>query len=170
MMRFSIERWLLGLALLLTAACTVGPDYYPPAPTTDPAFDSVFSDAVTKPGTAEPTIYEAAEPEVAWWSQLDDPLLDALIERALRANHDLQVARANVRRARALLGEDRLRRYPIASTSAAAQERRSSAVELPVGADQDVTLYSVDLDATWELDLFGRVRRSIEARTADAEA
>lgn len=165
----------LAVPLLVLSACTVGPDYETPEtrPPEEFATDFATEDAAAEtatPSVYTPSVYEAGAPEVQWWRLLDETLLHDLVERALRENHDLRIARANVRRARALLGAERLERWPIAGTDAAVERESLSAAVAPEEFDDTRTFYSARLDATWELDLFGRVRRSVEARAADAEA
>lgn len=149
------------LPLLALSACTVGPDYQPPS-------------AAAIPGsfihTAAPSIVETAEPEAAWWAQLDDPILAELVERSRRANPDVEAAEAALRQARALLGLDRWERFPSATARAGVEAAESSGATLPPGIDREETFYSAALDASWELDLFGRVRRTVEAGAAEVEA
>ena len=95
-----------------------------------------------------------------------DPLLDRLVEQALRANTDLRVAAANLRRARAVLRETRAGRLPIHRPSA--RHSRLSAQE--PGGDAGDLRYDAGLDVSYQLDLFGRIRRAIEASRADVEA
>ena len=158
-----------AVALLTLSGCTVGPNYVAPVPQAPEAFTAPLSEDDQTTAVA-PTVYEAGTLEIAWWHELGDPILDDLVDRALRENHDLKIARANVLRARALLGEGRLERFPIATTTAAVTEQTES--QATVGSElagTSQTYYSVSLDAGWELDFYGRVRRSIEARAAQAE-
>ncbi|MEM6454631.1 MAG: efflux transporter outer membrane subunit [Acidobacteriota bacterium] len=181
-----------GAIILLLAGCTVGPDYAPPAP--PPAVERAerFTYAV------DPTRFaHAAAPEADWWRQLDDPLLDRLIAATLEANHDLRIAEANLRAARALLGFERLRLLPTDSVDASVTRTRNSEAVLPPppgpGAgpgnggpgnggpgnpppgggpdgDRTNTFYSAALDARWQLDLFGGIRRAIQAQRASVES
>jgi outer membrane protein, multidrug efflux system len=92
-----------------------------------------------------------------------------LVDLALAHNHDLRVATARIREARALLSETTLDRYPTVTAQASYTRQRSSEALTPLG-DRDIELYDAGFDATWELDFFGRVRRSIEASAADVGA
>lgn len=145
-------------ALLLSLACTaVGPDYEVPAREL-PASWHEPSDSGLAAGT----------PELAsWWRALGDPLLDELVTEAARANLDLREALARVDEARALRGDAAGERFP--TLDARAGWRRSGESDnTPLGGFVPVTgIYSAGFDASWELDLWGRVRRSVEA--ADAE-
>ena len=92
-----------------------------------------------------------------------------MVELALANNHDLRVATARIREARALLSETTFDRYPtVTAQGSYTRERLSKAVA--EGSDRDIELYDVGFDASWELDFFGRVRRSIEASAADVGA
>ncbi len=106
----------------------------------------------------------------AWWQRLEDPVLDALIARATQGNLDLHEALARVREARALRGVSAADRYPTLD-GRAGYERRGESLNTPLGEFvPDSGVYSAGFDAAWELDLFGRVSRSIEAADADLEA
>ena len=153
---------LLSGVLFANQGCVVGPDYTLPETGVSPDF------------TAEDEIlYTAAATEVEWWRGLQDETLNQLIERAVARNHDLRIAQANVNAARALLGEVRYEQYPIVTAGASILREEASTVRtegIPGGFDRTETFYDAVLDATWELDFFGRVRRSIEALSADYEA
>lgn len=152
-----MKRWLPAAAALV-AGCAVGPDYEQPRVDTPAAF-----------GSADGAVYGAAEPALAWWRTLDDPLLHDWLEAAVLQNHDVRIAETNLRAARAVLGSRKLERYPIATArSSAIDQEQSAAVALT--PDRDQRVYDLGLDATWELDFFGRVRRSVQAATADANA
>ena len=104
--------------------------------------------------------------EPTWWRQFGDPELDALIERAMTANLDLKRAVARVDQARALFSDAKLDRFPRV-TSTAGYERGSE--QEPGFTTTPVKLEQADIgfDATWEIDLFGRVRherRVLEGR------
>jgi multidrug efflux system outer membrane protein len=148
----------LATAVVLLAGCAVGPDYEQPPSSSPPTF-----------GSTGDAVYGAAEPVLAWWQTLDDPLLHEWLETALLQNHDIRIAETNLRAARAVLGARRLERYPIATLQLGGVEQRQSAAVSP-SPDLERRLYDAHLDAAWELDFFGRVRRSVEAAAADANA
>ncbi|MEA3045900.1 MAG: hypothetical protein QOJ53_232 [Sphingomonadales bacterium] len=141
------------LALAL-GACAVGPNFRSPAPGA-PA-QGTFASARSPAFTGD-------EPPGRWWSLFRDPLLDQLIGEALRRNTDLRVAAANLRRARAVLRETRAGRLPITGISGSATYGQE-----PGGSADD--RYDAGLDIGYQIDLFGRIRRAIEASRADAEA
>ena len=147
--------------LLLLAACAVGPDYTP-APT-PPAGDGAFTAATPASATT------AATPG-AWWRLYDDPTLDDLIGQAFAANTDLRVATANLRRARAVLTEARGARFPTTTASGSAVEARQTVPTANGPVPFSSEFYRLGFDASYEIDLYGRVTRSIEAARADADA
>lgn len=153
----------LVAALVATACTTVGPDHRSPAPSA-PAQGSFT-------GSASP-LFNGDEPPGKWWSLLGDPVLDELVRQALTANTDLRVAAANLRQARAVLRETRAGRLPTTQIRAGATlSRPSEATTGPVPGAGDVQdIYDVGLDVNYQVDLFGRVTRAIEASRADVDA
>lgn len=156
--------WLSGL-LLLAACSAVGPAYSPPEAGAPAAWTTPLEDGLDG---------EAADPVALaeWWSLLEDPQLIPLVEKTLEANPDLEAATARLRRARALLALRRGDRRPSLDASGSATYIGNSE-ELgggEIGSGVETELYRVGFDASWELDLFGGIRRSVEAAAADAEA
>ncbi|MDT9598888.1 efflux transporter outer membrane subunit [Sphingosinicella rhizophila] len=150
------------LLLGLSACTTVGPDFA--SPTAEAPAQAPFL------GTASP-LFEASEPPGRWWSLFGDARLDALVEEALRANTDLRVAAANLARARAVLREVRSNRLP--STDIAGSVNYGQASGQAQGLDEKLPTgetYDIGLDVGYQLDLFGRIRRAVEAGRADVEA
>lgn len=119
--------------------------------------------------------WKVAEPADAlargeWWKLFGDPALDELIERALAANQDLRAAAARVEQARAAAGIARSNYWPqIAAHGEVVRERTSSTTD-NVFPDTLTTTYRAPLSASWEVDLFGRVRHLTASARADAEA
>src|SRR3954470_2613493 len=142
-------------ALTLIVGCAVGPKYRRPEIRTDASF-----------ANADAAQFTQTQTSINWWSIFKDPQLAQLIQDAASANYDLRIAAANLRQARALLLEARYDYYPTVTASGAYERQRFSKATV-VGVDPDRDLYSAGFDATWELDLFGRVRRSVEARKAE---
>jgi NodT family efflux transporter outer membrane factor (OMF) lipoprotein len=153
---------LLPLALAI-AACTVGPDYVRPAP----EVPARFAAAADAPGVA-PT----PAPDAPFWQRFDDPLLSDLVEQALAANPDLRIALANHDRAEALLGSAKLDRFPTVTAAANASSTRASANQAPGAsrAERDNDDYGAAIHVGWEIDLFGRIRREVEAGRAEESA
>ncbi|MEN5362656.1 TolC family protein [Brevundimonas intermedia] len=149
----------------LLAACAVGPKA-PPA-------DLPVAGTGGFIGSASPTVSTAAARD-DWWRLYEDPTLDALIQQAFAENNQLEAAFANLRAVRASLSEARVGRFPTTTTSAQAQRSRGSAATvqgLPAGQDApEIDTYDVGLQASYEIDLFGRVESTIRAARADARA
>lgn len=150
---------LLLAVAFLTNACAVGPDYVrpdPPLPSgwqTDPAGFAVV------PGA----------PVGRWWDAFDDPELSSLVARATAANKDLVLATARVAEAQSLYRATRSAEFPSLDSGAGVDYERSSVNALFPGGS-DATVWSVGVSASWEVDLFGRVRRSVESSEASFEA
>jgi NodT family efflux transporter outer membrane factor (OMF) lipoprotein len=156
-----IRKLILGVSALALSACaTVGPNYETPAPGA-PAQAGFVS-------AASPS-FTGDEPPGRWWSLLGDPVLDGLIEQALAANTDLRVAAANLAQSRAVLREVQAGRLPSTNVSAGATYGRASSAATGLPAD-DGAVFDAGLDVGYQLDLFGRIRRAIEASRADVEA
>ena len=151
-----------SIAALALAGCMVGPDYRSPAPQapSQAPFVSSASPAFTQD-----------QPPGRWWSLFADPTLDRLVEQALVANTDLRVAAANLRRARAVLRETRSGLFPSATANASATYSRQSGDQLGFqGVASEGESYDAGIDVSYQVDLFGRIRRAIEASRADAGA
>jgi multidrug efflux system outer membrane protein len=113
----------------------------------------------------------SGEVENSRWRGFNDGKLNHLVELAIGSNYDLRIASANIREARALRLETQFDLYPTVTSQASyTRERLSKAVLSVPGSDPNIDLYNAGFDASWELDFFGRVRRSIEAATAEVEA
>jgi multidrug efflux system outer membrane protein len=142
---------------LLLAACAVGPNYHAPA-TAPVALKNADSPA-----------FVTQSPEALWWQEFDDAELNTLVQRALEKNLDLRSAYDRVAAARAVFVErnfDYAPHVPIQGSYSHSDEQQPG-----FGSDRyDIQSDSVGFDATWELDLFGHVRRSVEAARADLGA
>jgi HAE1 family hydrophobic/amphiphilic exporter-1/multidrug efflux pump len=142
---------LLPLFSMFMGGCaTVGPNY------TRPEMPEI-------PEAVEQTI-DVAE----WWKQFNDPALIQVVERALENNRDMNTAIAKVRQARAILGRTRAAYGPAFAFSGGLTHSKSS--ENADGDGSESTVYSTGFDATWEIDVFGGTRRSVEAAKADWDA
>ena len=151
----------IGCAAVL-AGCAVGPDYHAPAP--------VAGSSAPLLGTTEAQA-TATEPPPTWWRLYQDPVLDDLVQEAFRANTDLRVAAANLSAARASLESARTGRYPQTELGAGTERARDPTTDeiLEFGGHPPQTYWFYDalLDVSYEVDLFGHVRRAIEAARAD---
>ncbi|QSX77255.1 efflux transporter outer membrane subunit [Agrilutibacter solisilvae] len=171
----------LAIASVLLAACTVGPDFVRPTLDAPAQFaqgqggggasaDAADPADANLAATASAAVVPAAD--AAFWESFGDPLLTQLVEDALASNHDLRIALARYDRANALLRGARFDQWPTVTAQATASDARASADQQP-GVDRearDGESYSAGIVASWELDLFGRVRRSVEASRAETLA
>ncbi|MCX7825425.1 MAG: efflux RND transporter permease subunit, partial [Verrucomicrobiae bacterium] len=151
---------LLVIGLVSTLAlsgCAVGPNHGEPETKVAAAFANAGQIGDSSEDTA-----------VAWWRGFKDAKLDGLIERAIASNHDLRIATARVREARALRMVVALDAVPTVQASGGYTKSLTSKDATGLSREnRKHELYEAGFDATWELDLFGRVRRSIEASTAE---
>lgn len=155
-----IRRALVTVLMSATAlsACAVGPNYKVPTPVA--AGQGSFV-------SAEAAIATPEAPPGDWWRLFQDPAIDAVVQEALVANKDVAVAAANLARVRAVLSETRSGLLPSTTTSASGKDMRT---QLMPGQMLEMEQYQVGLDMSYEVDLFGRVRRSLEANRADTAA
>ncbi len=150
---------LAAFAALCLAGCMVGPDFQRPGVEMPPAYVGRV------PQPIPPPVDPVAASLASWWGLFDDPVLATLVERALRSNLDVKVAETRVRQARAAVQGAQSFLWPAVDSSASVRRSRTPG---PVGNRGNVgTLYQAGFDAGWELDLFGGVRRSVEAAEAD---
>ncbi|WP_083941188.1 efflux transporter outer membrane subunit [Pseudoduganella violaceinigra] len=151
-----------GLTALALAGCAAGPDYVKPdtAPLTPAAFPSSAGD-----GTA----LDTSAPPAGWWRQFEDPQLDALVEQAWRGNYDLRIAMARLQIAAEQLTATKSAGLPSLGVDAGVARKHSAKVERSDGDPVITSPAKVSAFIDWELDLFGRVRRSVEAARAGYE-
>jgi multidrug efflux system outer membrane protein len=145
---------------LALAACAVGPDFKPPV--NPPA-------ALINAESKERAPLVTQSPDGLWWQQFDDTVLNGLIARALESNLDLELAGARVRAARAAFKGaefDYAPHVPLTAGYAHSKEQQPGFGTQRYNAES----YTVGFDASWELDLFGHVRRSVEAARGDLAA
>jgi outer membrane protein, multidrug efflux system len=159
---------IVALALLGASGCMVGPNYVRPESPTPPAFGELAS-----PDGAAERAATAPQPVAAtWWTTFDDEHLRSLIERAMGANLDVRQAAARVREARASRRITASDLWPQvdASGSAIAERASKNGPNPSSPGDRSVNIFTVGFDASWELDVFGGIRRSIEAADATVAA
>lgn len=154
-------RTVVPVLAVLALGCKVGPDY------TAPKVD-------TGQGWAQPA--DTAAPQLdAWWRSFGDATLDRLVQTALSRNLDLRQAQARIREARSLREAAAGGQWPALDARAGiTREEQTLNGPLPIreipGLARDITIYDAEFDASWELDLFGRVRRQVESAQAQAQA
>jgi NodT family efflux transporter outer membrane factor (OMF) lipoprotein len=166
-------------ALFLTA-CTVGPKYVRPSTPTPPAYKELEPTAVTI--TAN---WKAAQPSDAisrgkWWEMFNDPRLNTLEEKAAVSDQNIVAAAANFLAARAMVREARSQYFPSVTTNPSITNERPSPAQfggLQTGTSSGSTLtvksytaYQLPFDASWEPDLWGRVRNGVRANVFAAQA
>jgi multidrug efflux system outer membrane protein len=158
--RFLVFLFIAGLAAMVLAGCTVGPDFLKPTPKMPAQWAEAPKDAISV----------KALDISRWWVIFRDPELNSLVERAVQANLDLQIAEARIREARAQRVVVAAAFYPeieasgTYSRSRTSENANTSKVSSTPGG---VSLYQAGFDASWEIDVFGGVRRAVEAATAD---
>jgi NodT family efflux transporter outer membrane factor (OMF) lipoprotein len=161
--------WPLILCATALASCTVGPDYRP-EPLTLGSFHNAAAIETRNAGAP-------AAPLDRWWTGFDDPELTSIVERALDQNLDLLAALARVDQARQAARRAGAALLPTADAAVQVAAIRQS-LESPFGEvaspspafDRNITLYDIGVGATWEIDLFGGLRRGAQAARAEAEA
>lgn len=146
------------LATSLLSACTVGPDYRKP----DVALTAAYHTSAT-----------IAPAQAQWWTRFNDPVLDGLVDQALAQNMDIAAAAARITQARGMAKAAGAALLPTVGLGASAEQDHTS-LQTPIGAasrelglPRDYALYQLGTQASWEIDLFGGLRRGREAARAD---
>src|SRR5712691_6091542 len=154
--------WLSAIGIVpivLLAGCAVGPNYKRPQTSVANSFANAPTNVVSPDEAALAT----------WWRGFNDARLERLVDRAMTNNHDLRIATANLKEARALRRLTAFDLAPTVQANAGYANSLLSKAAAPPGtprAAREMELYDASFDATWELDLFGRVRRSVQAASA----
>ncbi|PBQ05244.1 RND transporter [Pseudomonas congelans] len=146
-----------SLLVMALAACAVGPDYQ--APVTVPA----------KLASAAQGNYDRSKVDRVWWQQFEDPTLNKLVARSLDGNRDLRIAFARLKSARAIRDDVANDVMPVVTSRASSdigKGQQPGITERRVNSER----YDLGLDMAWEVDLFGRIQRQLEASDADQEA
>lgn len=173
----------VGFCMLALAGCMVGPDYHKPEA---PVPQDWHGSTPGAPGQGSVATFQPIE-LVEWWKSFNDPVLTSLIERAIKANFDIRLAQSRIRQARASRGVVAAGLWPQINANASYQKSfsggrsssGSTATSQSSGSgsasgrgfgSSPIDLYQAGLDASWELDFFGGVRRNIEASEADIQA
>ncbi len=148
--------FLPSLLVLALSACAVGPDYKTP----DTAAANIQA--------AAQGAYDRSHIETIWWQQFDDPTLNKLVAQSLQGNRQLRVAFARLKAARAIRDDISNDAMPVVTSRASSQIGRA---QVPGQTDHRVNQerYDLGLDMAWEVDLFGRIQRELEASEADQQ-
>ncbi len=156
-----MRRWILmSVLFFLVAGCAVGPDYVKPVIETPSAFkydEAGARDAVN----------------TIWWRQFQDPVLNALISEALSNNKNIKIAAANMEQAAAVIMQTRSPLFPQFGYSGSAGRKRLSGLDgtlLEKFVENPNNSYQTFVSASWEIDLWGRIRRLTESAEADWRA
>jgi outer membrane protein TolC len=158
-----MSRRSLVLLVMLASACSVGPDYRRPEVVVPTAYKELGEWK-----TAEPSDDLARGP---WWERYGDAELSRLEQQVTEANQDLAAAEARFRQAKALVSNARADWWPTVTIGVAATRARQSArLNTSFASGSVDNNYAMPLEASWELDLWGRIRRNVESSEASAQA
>ena len=153
-----------ALCLVALAGCLVGPSYQPPQTSVPAGWTG------SKPTQPLPAPAVGVQDLVHWWTTFNDPSLSSLVDRAIQFNLDLKLAQARIRQARAARNVTAAGLGPTVNAPGS-YTRSGSGVETSTGSKNLTSnLYRTGLDAAWEVDIFGGVRRSVEAADANVQA
>ncbi|UVL22170.1 efflux transporter outer membrane subunit [Pseudomonas donghuensis] len=160
-MNRSVKLFMPSLLVLALAACAVGPDYK--APDTAAAQLSAANEPSAK------ATFDRSRFESIWWKQFDDPVLNTLVSQSLDGNRELRVAFARLKAARAIRDDVSNDALPTVTSRASSDLGKG---QVPGQTEDRVNSerYDLGLDMAWELDLFGRIQRQLEASEAEQDA
>ncbi|WP_298064884.1 TolC family protein, partial [uncultured Acinetobacter sp.] len=144
------------ILLLFLGGCSVGPDYEKPQITTDDVWqESSHISLTTKPLK-----------DIAWWSYFHDPILDHLIQEAVKNNLDIEAALAKIRQIRANVSKSIANLFPTITGNAAIQENKESMNTASSSELGTYRVFEAGYNTSWELDLFGKMRRATESENS----
>ena len=150
------------LCVLAVAGCAVGPNYHPPQSSPPSAWYGP---------TTQMSLAASQQAElVHWWTTFGDSTLTSLVDRSVMSNLDLRQAKARIRQARAARGVAAGGLWPTVDATGSYTRSRSVAPSSVGTVAATGDLFHAGVDAAWELDVFGGVRRTIEAAEADLQA
>lgn len=150
---------LLTLAALYLTGCTLGPERPSPEIEQPPVFRFATDEAI-------------GSTDIRWWALFEDAALEALVEEALRNNLDVRIATARVEEFWARIGVTRSAAFPQIGYAGGASRNQASRETPPgnAGGERVTDFFEANLSASWEIDVFGRIRRATDAARADALA
>ena len=156
-MKLAKQKFLIGMVLVLSAGCAVGPNYKRPAVLATPEYRGLSPDQA---GKSDVTSFG----DQKWWDAFQDEALRDIIQTALKQNYDVRIAAARILEARAQLGITRADQLPsIAASASSVNERIPRSTRIP---SIETTANQLSLSAAWELDFWGRYRRATESARA----
>ena len=160
------------IGLILFKGCDKAPKYAKPTVPTPPSYKEI-----TPENFKETDNWKFAQPKDdvirgRWWEMFNDPQLNALEEQVDISNQNIALADANFRAARAVVKESRSQYFPTVTTSPSITNSRQSAAtsQSNFAGGRMFTLYSLPFDASWEPDLWGRIRNTVSASASEAQA
>jgi len=160
------------LALILFKGCDKAPKYAKPSVSTPPSYKEI-----TPENFKETDNWKFAQPKDdiirgKWWEMFNDSRLNALEEQVIISNQSIALADANFRSARAIVKESRSEYFPTVTTSPSITRSQQSAAtsESNFAGGRKFTIYSLPFDASWEPDLWGRIRNTVKASSSEAQA
>jgi multidrug efflux system outer membrane protein len=156
-----VRRWLWSGVVCLVAGCTVGPNYKPPEVEMPEGWTYSSPDVFS-------TVPDANN--VGWWKVFNDEELDGLVRRAIRNNRNVKAAFYAVEASRASRDFVAGQYYPSVSATGSYKRVLASGTAQVAASAKPIDLYSSGLDFLWEIDLFGKIRRSVESAQATYEA
>lgn len=151
----------IATAALLCGACAVGPDYRRP---------SAAAPESWREGDWVVAMPADAEPKGKWWSVFADPVLDELLERVATSNQTVAASVAAYTEARAVVREQRADIFPSIDLDAGATRAKTAGSSTASNAGRTANSYQVDIGASWELDVWGRLRRGVQNARATEQA
>ena len=164
---------IVGSVSLLLGGCMVGPKYVKPTVPMAPAFKEQVPDSYKQSDGWKPAQPSDQALRGNWWEVFGDPQLNALEEQLTASNQDLKVAEARFRQARAMIRFNRSEEFPTISTSPSIVNERDSANQPyfpPSLANNGTGAFTLPFDLSYEVDLWGRVRRTVSASREEAQA
>jgi NodT family efflux transporter outer membrane factor (OMF) lipoprotein len=157
-----MKRFLVFIPLLISG-CAVGPDYQRPEASTSSSFKELEGWTAARP--------QDDLPRGQWWSVFEDAELDRLLQKVDVSNQNVRAAEARLRQAKALSDQARAGLYPAVNVNASGVRSKAPSLSNdPSFAQGAVNTFNANLGASWELDLWGKVRRSVEAGDASFQA
>ena len=150
------------IAVIILGGCAVGPDYKRPETAAPAQYKELAGWRQAQP--------RDAAPRGPWWALFGEPELDALMKRVEVSNQTIRAADARLRQARAVADQARAGLFPTVSATGSATRSKSPSLANAPTTSRAVNTFSATGNASWELDLWGKVRRSIESGEASWQA